>query len=359
MAETESKSLALLTDATRMLAQCRTMQDAKRLVDVASAAQVYARKARLGEEVIAYAHEIKIEALRLLGGMLQATERAKGALKQGPVVPQENHGDVPTLSDLHLSKKESSVAQRIASLPEEEFEKLRSGEVTLSQAQRNVRAEKREQEFRAAAETVTERAKSDLTRVCDLRHCSMQELFQVHGIKPDAVVTDPPYPKEFLPLYEQLAEQCAEVPVVAVMCGQSYLPEIYAMMTKHLKYRWTLAYLTPGGQAVRQWSARVNTFWKPVLLFGDAGEWFGDVSRSAVNDNDKRFHDWGQSESGMMDLVDRLTKPGQLVCDPFMGAGTTAVACLSMGRRFVGCDKDASCVEQSRRRCEALYAQCA
>ena len=50
----------------------------------------------------------------------------------------------------------------------------------------------------------------------------------------------------------------------------------------------------------------------------------------------------------MADLVSRLTKPGDLVCDPFLGAGSTAVAALKLGRRFVGCDVDAKYVQQAR-----------
>lgn len=36
------------------------------------------------------------------------------------------------------------------------------------------------------------------------------------------------------------------------------------------------------------------------------------------------------------------TRPGDLVLDPFMGTGTTAVACAEMGRRFVGCEVEPS-----------------
>ena len=85
-------------------------------------------------------------------------------------------------------------------------------------------------------------------------------------------------------------------------------------------------------------------------MFGEAAEWFGDVAISKPNDNDKRFHGWGQSESGMADLVERLTKPGQLICDPFLGGGTTAVVSLALGRRFVGCDIKAAHVEQAKSR---------
>src|ERR1051326_2322441 len=36
--------------------------------------------------------------------------------------------------------------------------------------------------------------------------------------------------------------------------------------------------------------------------------------------------------------VERFTRPGDLVLDPFMGGGTTAVEALASGRTFVGAD---------------------
>ena len=162
----------------------------------------------------------------------------------------------------------------------------------------------------------------------------------------DAVITDPPYPREFLPLWSDLAEHAAKWlrpgGVLAAMSGQIHLPEVVGRLSEHLDYWWTVSYLTPGGQAVQVFPRKVNTFWKPVLIYrngaGPDPEWFGDVAKSDVNDNDKRLHHWGQSESGMADLVKRLTRPGELVLDPFMGAGTTGVAALALQRRFIGCE---------------------
>jgi hypothetical protein len=106
-----------------------------------------------------------------------------------------------------------------------------------------------------------------------------------------------------LPLYAELAalSKSALKPngILAVMTGQCYLPEILSSMSAHLPYRWTMAYLTPG-QAARIWARNLTTFWKPVLLFGGRCEWLSDVVKS--EGNDKRHHDWGQSESGMRDL---------------------------------------------------------
>ena len=223
---------------------------------------------------------------------------------------------------------------------------------------KKIRAEINQADLEKAQAQITEELSASLESVCDIRTCSCAELF-ASGIKPDAVITDPPYPKEFLPVFTELAESCkaADVPLVAVMSGQSYLPEVMQRLCEFLAYRWTLAYITPGGQSVQQWPCKVNTFWKPVLLFGSSLDWIGDVCKSDVNDNDKRFHNWGQSESGMIDLVERLTKPGQLVCDPFGGAFTTGLVSLKLGRRFVGCDIDSGCVEKGLLRIKAAYAQ--
>ena len=175
----------------------------------------------------------------------------------------------------------------------------------------------------------------------------------------DCIVTDPPYPRAFLAVYGDLARTAARVlrpgGSCLVMAGQSYLPEIVAAMTPHLRYHWTVAYLTPGGQSVQLWERKVNTFWKPVLWFvhdpddaGYPGEWVGDVARSDAND--KRFHHWGQSVSGMADLVRRFSRAGETVFDPFLGGGTTGVAALGLNRLFIGSDSDGAAVKQARGR---------
>ncbi len=250
-----------------------------------------------------------------------------------------------------ISGKLVSDAKAIREADPERFEKIKQGKLSVAKAKKEIKAERDKKALSDAQKNVDAERRKKIESVCDVRHCSCAELF-ASGIKPDAVITDPPYPAEFLECFTELAEGSAAcgVPLVAVMSGQSYLPDVYRRLCEHLKYRWTLAYMTPGGQAVQQWQAKVNTFWKPVLLFGESRDWFGDVATSKPNDNDKRFHGWGQSEGGMADLVSRLTEPGQLVCDPFVGGGTTAVAALALGRRFVGCDIDEAHVKQTRAR---------
>ncbi len=173
----------------------------------------------------------------------------------------------------------------------------------------------------------------------------------------DVILTDPPYEREFLPVYEDLAKLAAHAlkpgGSLVVMVGQSYLPDVVELMAPHMRYHWTLCYLTPGGQAVQLWQRNVNTFWKPVLWYVKGeynGKWLGDVARSNVNDNDKRFHHWGQSESGMADLFDRVANQGDVILDPFLGGGTTGVVAVSLGHEFIGADIDPTIVETARQR---------
>ena len=170
----------------------------------------------------------------------------------------------------------------------------------------------------------------------------------------NVIITDPPYPQEYLPLYENLAtfSRRALKPggSLLVMVGQSYLPEIIHTLGKYLKYRWTIAYLTPG-PATQIWQRKVNSNWKPVLWFvkGEYQDgWVGDVCQSG--NVSKLYHEWEQSKSGMASIVERFTKPGDLILDPFCGTGTTGVAALRLKRRFVGIDNDGETIEIARGR---------
>ena len=49
-------------------------------------------------------------------------------------------------------------------------------------------------------------------------------------------------------------------------------------------------------------------------------------------------------------LVRLVTRPGGLVLDPFMGSGTTGVACVMEGRKFLGIEQDAEYIKIAQAR---------
>lgn len=52
----------------------------------------------------------------------------------------------------------------------------------------------------------------------------------------------------------------------------------------------------------------------------------------------------------MREIVALFSNPGDLVLDPFMGSGTTGVACIEEGRRFIGIERDPAFFDMARAR---------
>lgn len=171
----------------------------------------------------------------------------------------------------------------------------------------------------------------------------------------DWIITDPPYPYEFIATFSELSSLADKVLKpnggLLVMSGQSYLPEVLLRLGEHMDYHWTCAYLTPGGQAAYNFPRKVNPFWKPVLVYkrknGIFPSSFGDVIKTSANNNDKNFHFWGQNVQGFDDLVTRFTLPGQTILDPFLGGGTTGISALRNNRLFIGSDYKQECIDSS------------
>ena len=101
---------------------------------------------------------IKIEALRKLGEMLKDAPKNTGAAGIGTsAVPKENR--TPTLADLGLDKKTSSIAQKLAELPDDAFEQVKDGHQTVANAIMAVSKSKTPTEKKVEKETDQEEAR--------------------------------------------------------------------------------------------------------------------------------------------------------------------------------------------------------
>ena len=108
--------------------------------------------------------------------------------------------------------------------------------------------------------------------MCKLFKADIRDgLIEIADNSVDFIITDPPYPKEYLPLYGVLSKVAARIlkdgGSLVCMCGQSYLPDVIAELTKFMTYHWCMCYLTPGGQSPQLFQKKVNSFWKPILWF--------------------------------------------------------------------------------------------
>jgi site-specific DNA-methyltransferase (adenine-specific) len=71
------------------------------------------------------------------------------------------------------------------------------------------------------------------------------------------------------------------------------------------------------------------------------------------NGRGDRVHTTQKPIGLMLRLVEQFTNPGDVVLDPFAGSGTTGIACLALGRRFIGVERDQAYAEIARKRLAA------
>ncbi len=77
-----------------------------------------------------------------------------------------------------------------------------------------------------------------------------------------------------------------------------------------------------------------------------------------AGENSQHFHPTQKPIAIMAWTMEEAKVPeGATVLDPYMGSGTTGIACIRTGRNFIGIEKDPEHFETARRRIEAELAQ--
>ena len=59
----------------------------------------------------------------------------------------------------------------------------------------------------------------------------------------------------------------------------------------------------------------------------------------------------------LMEALLKIVPAGSVVLDPFMGSGSTGVACVNTGRSFIGIELDGGYYETAKQRIEAAAQQ--
>jgi site-specific DNA-methyltransferase (adenine-specific) len=315
-----SSELTLLAEGTRMLDAARSFNELRDVRDLAIAAEAYAKAHKLGRDAQAYAVEIALLASRRM------------AEQDPPSKPW--HGE-STAGAVDIPQQRRSENRELLAVTEDELRVIVRGLRDPSRSRGHRLARDRRAKTRDPLPV-------PVVGAADIRLGDFREvLADVADGSIDVVLTDPPYPGEFLPLWSDLGAFAARVlrpdGLLVAMSGQLHLPEVYRRLSEHLPYRWTIAYVATGHATVVH-ARRIHSMWKPVVVYGGTSRRLYDLARSGFAE--KRDHPWGQSESGFTSLLQLVADPGQFVCDPFLGAGTTAVVALRHGCPFIGAEID-------------------
>jgi DNA modification methylase len=176
----------------------------------------------------------------------------------------------------------------------------------------------------------------------------------------DLIFTDPPWGGEGRDQMPEFAAWAArklkpDGGVLLIYTGHAGLLEVGGEIAKALTYLWTISCGNGhyGGTSTR-YDLQIRCCWRPILMFARGKYRPERIFDDAVisEDRDKTYHDYQQPLSEAMFYVKALSGPKSVMCDPFLGSGTTAcaVARLGQGRRFWGSEVDADTCSIARRR---------
>ena len=183
----------------------------------------------------------------------------------------------------------------------------------------------------------------------------------------DLIFTDPPYCRDAVPMYGDLAQFAASklIDGGSLICyvGNYAIPEVLPLMTPHVRYWWTIAVGHSGGNTSLP-GVGVYVTWKPLLWFvKDSRRRPKTIVRDGImsRPGSKTLdHPWAQGETEAAYYIENLSRKNSLIVDPFCGGGTTGVCAVQLGRRFIGFEIDpATALKAQNRICRPPQTEAA
>lgn len=171
----------------------------------------------------------------------------------------------------------------------------------------------------------------------------------------DVIITDPPYGinknkilgDESLAIWKASLSDSFRVlkPIsfYCLFCSVEKIPEVMQEATKLFDYRWQVIFYVNNGMV--RGSMGFSVYY-PCLIFmkGQAKirKQLKDVYEVSTSSKEmkQRVHPYQKDLGFVSKLVETCSNESNIVLDPFIGSGTTALACIKTNRRFIGIEKD-------------------
>ena len=119
---------------------------------------------------------------------------------------------------------------------------------------------------------------------------------------------------------------------------------------------WDKSWIGPGGMRGLRPSYELVALWAGAS-FAIKNRGLPDIQRFPWSSFKPNGHPAEKPLELMVWLVEHSTQPGDLILDPFCGSGTTGVACVQTGRRFIGIEIDPGYADIARARIERAAEQ--
>jgi len=258
--------------------------------------------------------------------------------KDGNLAMKDAGIDKHTSSDAKVIKEEDELVNEVMKEIEEKGEVITPKKVASEtrKKKKEQKKEQRKEEYKKQSETFND----DNIKIFHAKFQEHQENFPDDSV--DLILTDPPYPKDFLPLWQDLFSVASRVlkpsAFLVAYSGQLYLDEIFRMENE-LIYYWTANIVFSKKPLIH--ARNVINEWKPILIFQKPpfkkiSDTISDTISFNYSERDMHEKNWGQTIKPFEFLIDKFSNPGDLVFEPFAGTGTTLLAAKRMKRICIG-----------------------
>jgi site-specific DNA-methyltransferase (adenine-specific) len=181
---------------------------------------------------------------------------------------------------------------------------------------------------------------------CELYLGDCREVLPTLG-RVDAVVSDPPYPD---------IDKGFAITPIGDLAGMNCTQLLFWSAVESFPLPWSAIHVwhKPNGRSSQHYERIFEINGGRTCRVYRASCINSDVAAQMSRDT---FHEHPtQKPLGlMMDLVDSLD--ANTILDPFMGSGTTGVACVRLGRKFIGIEIDPGYFETACKRILEAYRQ--
>lgn len=218
------------------------------------------------------------------------------------------------------------------------FVRVHNGEMRIPEA-------KREMKSRQSAEIRTQAAAEiKETNTSIIVGDFWQNADKVADNSLSLIFTDPPYSKDAEKSFPHLADFAARklAPGGSILfyLGHLQLPAAFKAFDGKLRHWWTCACVHTEKALMTYYGVRAG--WKPMLWFVKEARY--DVQNIVIDTmrgpKEKQFHDWQQREEDAQYWIEQLCPIDGIVCDPYLGGGTTAAAAQKLNRKWIAFEID-------------------
>lgn len=359
----ENLALQLRDNARNELMKIQTIEDGFEYMNKLKAIEVWLKAEKKDAELQFIVSEQKLRTGRILGFLIQ-----KGQ-EDGQIATQSNHGkgiqssvdqnDTRTLSEIGITRDQSSTWQALASIPEEIFEEkieekknavqkstkeLNTKEMVLV-AKEIKKEEKKAQKEEKINEILKESKKDIKLKKIEPGWYKLKNQFLYFGSNTDS---------EFINFLPKSKFAFADPPYNA---NVDYWDKNFKWELDYLQDKSDIVAVTPGG-----WNAfnfynetKMNYIWEMFcwisngMTHGKCGyanviktSIFGNVKPKIeqdfwkisikVNETEHTNHRGRKPYEFMHHLIEMFSKENDIVIDPFAGSGTTLIMCDKLNR---------------------------